>query len=387
VSADHRELSQKFEAHFHAAPAALVEAPGRVNLIGEHTDYSEGFVLPAAVPLTTVVLARKRQDNVLRTVAARIGETDAVDLSRLEASSAPRWTRYVRGVAAGLKRAGIELSGADLLVDGDLPMGSGLSSSASLEIGVALALAELAEARLDPLALARIAQRAEHEFAGVECGLMDQLAILFGKPGHLLLIDCRSLTVEPAALPAGVELLIFDTGTRRQLADSALNQRRAECARAVEALHALEPSVVSLRDANLELLTRHQTSLDRAALLRARHVVTENERVLATVSALRQACLEDAGAQMNASHASLCADYDVSGPELDQMVAAARATAGIYGARLTGAGFAGCVVALASSDRAEEAAAAVLAKYRERAGRAGSCHRCKPGAGARVIRD
>jgi galactokinase len=387
VSADHSELLQKFEAHFHAAPATLVEAPGRVNLIGEHTDYSEGFVLPGALPLTTLVAARRRQDNLLRAVAARIGENDTADLGQLEPIGAPRWSRYLRGVAAGLKRAGIDLRGADLLVDGDLPMGSGLSSSASLEIGVALALMELAETHLDPLVIARIAQRAEHEFVGVECGLMDQLAILFGKPEHLLLIDCRSLAVEPVALPAGAELLIFDTGTRRQLADSALNQRRAECARAVEALHALEPEVVSLRDVNLDLLTRHEAKLDRDAFRRARHVVTENGRVLATVSALRDGRLQEAGALMNASHASLCADYDVSGPELDLMVAAARETNGVHGARLTGAGFAGCAVALASSDRAEEAAAVVLAKYRERAGRAGTGHRCKPAIGARVLRD
>ncbi len=364
-------LTERFTAAFGAPPQLIVRSPGRVNLIGEHTDYNDGWVFPAALDMGTVIAARRREDGQLRTVAARLGEEDAAPLTDLRPREEPGWTRYIRGVAALLLADGQPLSGADLLIDGDLPLGSGLSSSASLELGVATALLGLAGVAIERTALARLGQRVENEIVGLQSGIMDQLAVAGGVAGHALLIDCRSYAVRPVALPASVRVLVLDSAAPRTLAGSAYNQRRAECESAVGKLQAARPEIRALRDVDAALLAAEGWRLDPVELRRARHVVSENQRVLDSVAALEAGDVARFGALMVASHRSLRDDYAVSGPELDALVAIALDTPGVLGARLTGAGFGGCAVALAAAADAEAAAAAITARYRAATGRDG----------------
>jgi len=385
-----QQIEHQYNACFDTAPTVIVHSPGRVNLIGEHTDYNEGYVLPAALDLGTLVAARARADGRLRAVALRLEERDEADLADLHPREGPVWTRYVRGVAALLLEAGRDLAGADLLIDGDLPLGGGLSSSASLELGIAVALSTLAGCAIDRRELALLAQRAEHQFAGVQCGIMDQLAVAFGQAGQALLIDCRSLKIEPVPIPDTVRIVVLDSGVPRTLAGSAYNRRRAQCEEAVRWLREVYPEVRALRDVTPEMLqvavgATHAPPLQGTLLRRARHVVSEDQRVLDSVAALRRGEVAQFGRLMVASHASLRDDYEVSGPELDALTEIAGATPGVLGARLTGAGFGGCAVALAEAERAEEAAASIAARYREAAGRDGQAYVCTPAEGVRVL--
>jgi galactokinase len=376
-------LTSQFTSHHGRPPVLIVRSPGRVNLIGEHTDYNDGFVLPAALDLATWVAAAPRSDGRLRTAAARLGESDDAPLDDLRPREGPPWTRYARGVAALLQAAGCALPGADLLIDGDLPLSGGLSSSASLELGVGLALAALAGFPIGRRELALLAQRAEHEFAGVRCGIMDQFAVALGEAGRLVLLDCRSLAVELVPFPDTVRILVLDSAVPRTLAGSAYNRRRAECDEAVRRLQERYPGVRALRDATLDMLAA--AGLDGAVFRRARHIVTENARVRDCVAALRGGDIARCGELMAASHASLRDDYEVSGPELDALVEIAAGTPGVYGARLTGAGFGGSCVALAAAARAEEAAAAIIDRYRRQTGRDGQAYVCIPAQGVHVV--
>lgn len=378
------QISDRFRRRFGREPQVIVRSPGRVNVIGEHTDYNAGWVFPAALEQGTWIAAAPRPDRALQTVARRMGAEDSADLGDLRPLEREGWARYVRGVAWLLSQQGCPLSGADLLIDGDLPLGSGLSSSASLELGVAVALATLAGCSWEPKALARLGQRVENEIVGVNSGIMDQLAVACGVAGHALLIDCRSYEVEPVVLPASVRLLVLDSAVPRTLAGSAYNQRRAECESAVRKLQAVAPEIQALRDVTPELLTESAGLLSPVELQRARHVVDENQRVLEGVAALRRGDVRRFGRLMIESHNSLRDDYAVSGPELDLLVEIALETPGVLGARLTGAGFGGCCVALAEAGRAEEAAQAIAERYRVASGREGSAFvsRLSDGVGA-----
>ena len=362
---------ERFAAAFGGPPELIVRSPGRVNLIGEHTDYNDGWVFPAALDMGTVIAARRRADGILHTLAPRMAGEDSAPLADLRPRQGPGWTRYVRGVAALLLADGHPLPGADLFIDGDLPLGSGLSSSASLELGVAVALLGLAGVELERTALARLGQRVENEIVGLQSGIMDQLAVACGVAGHALLIDCRSYAVRPVALPAGVRVLVLDSAVPRTLAGSAYNQRRAECESAVGKLRAARPDIRALRDVTPALLAAEAGRLTEVELRRARHVVSENQRVLDSVAALEAGDVAQFGALMVASHHSLRDDYEVSGPELDNLVELALATPGVLGARLTGAGFGGCAVALAAAPDAIAAAASIAARYRAATGRDG----------------
>lgn len=375
-------LEEIFRQHFGAPPEAVSFAPGRVNLIGEHTDYNEGWVLPAALDLGTLVAARRRPDGRLRAVALRLAASDDVALAELRPPSGPRWSRYIRGVAALLLEAGCTFPGADLLVDGDLPLEAGLSSSASLEVGVALALTALAGCSIERRALALLCRQAENEFAGVPCGVMDQMAVALGRAGHALLLDCRTLEIEPVPIPPEARLLILDSGVPRSLAASAYRKRRAECEEAVRLLQAAYPQIKALRDVTLEMLTEVK-NIPETLHRRARHVVGENRRVLESVAALRAGNLEAFGRLMDASHESLRDDFEVSGLELDLLVESARRQPGVLGARLTGAGFGGCAIALVHAEQAGPAAEAVLEEYRRKGGREGRAWVCMPADGAR----
>ena len=271
--------------------------------------------------------------------------------------------------------------GADLLIDGDLPLGSGLSSSASLELGVAAALMTLAGYPIDRTALARLGQRVENEIVGVQSGIMDQLAVACGVAGHALLIDCRTFVSEPVPLPPEVRLLVLDSAVPRTLAGSAYNQRRAECESALQKLQRVQPNLKALRDVSADLLAAEGWRLDPVEMRRARHVVTENGRVQDSVAALRAGDVARFGQLMIESHASLRDDYAVSGSELDTLVAAALETPGVLGARLTGAGFGGCAVALVRTAQAETAAERIAAQYQQASGRTGSVYICAPSDG------
>jgi galactokinase len=366
------EVRAAFHRVFGAPPDLVVRSPGRVNLLGEHTDYNDGFTLPIALDLGTDVAILRRPDGVLRTVARRMDATDIRPVDALRPTEGPEWARYVAGTAALLREDLGSLPGADLLIDGDLPIGAGLSSSASLELGVLVALLGLTGASVDRTELARLGQRVENEIIGVRSGIMDQLAIARGAAGAALLVDCRTLTTEAVPLPAGIGILVLDSAVPRTLAGSAYNTRRAECEAALRRLQDVAPRLRALRDVGPDLLAEHGSRLSGVELRRARHVVSENARVQAGATALRAGDVEAFGRLMTDSHASLRDDYSVSGPELDILVAVALDTPGVLGARLTGAGFGGCAVALVTADAAERAATTIPARYRRATGRPGT---------------
>jgi galactokinase len=385
VKPDAATVRAAFSAVYGHSATAVVRSPGRVNLIGEHTDYNEGFVFPAALDLGTTVAVRPRSDRQLNSYAARLGRADNASLDDLLSGEVAGWARYVRGTAALLLQSGVVLPGADLLIDGDLPMGSGLSSSASLELGVAQALLTLAGRTMSVTELAQLGRRVENEVIGLRSGIMDQLAVAGGVAGHALLIDCRSYAITPVAIPADLRVLVLDSAAPRTLAGSAYNQRRSECESALEKLCGLRPGMTALRDVDAALLEQGRPLLTDVEYRRARHVVSENQRVLDCVAALQAGDAERVGALMNASHDSLRSDYEVSGPELDLLVELARAQAGVYGARLTGAGFGGCVVALAQADAAEQAVQAIVTRYSFETGRSGHGYVTTPSAGVMLL--
>ena len=369
-----RTATAAFADRLGGAPAWAAYAPGRVNLIGDHTDYTGGFVLPMTIDRGTHAVVRPRTDSVVRVVAEGFGEATH-RLGKAVASDAPLWSRYVLGVArevASRPEAGAQ--GADLYVTGDMPVGAGLSSSASLTVSVALALAAAWGAALTETEAALLAQRVEHVDAGVQCGIMDQVAVRSGRAGHAVFLDCRSLDSEAVPVPLDeATVVIVNSGVGRSLAESAYNERRASVEGAAETLARLGVTgpdgtpVESLRDVTEADLDAHADALGED-LPRARHVVTENRRVTEAVAALRAGHLGEVGRLMFASHASLRDGYKVSGPELDLLVDAARG-AGALGARLTGAGFGGCTVNLVPLARLDDFTSSLPTVYRSQTGR------------------
>jgi galactokinase len=362
-----------------APPAGVWFAPGRVNVIGEHTDYNDGFVLPMALPYGTVVAGSRRDDRVLRLRSLRRSAPVEVGLDGLAPGAVSGWAAYVAGVAWAVEQSGLRLVGADLVLDGDVPLGAGLSSSASLECAVGIALADLAGLSLGRTELALLAQRAENDFVGMPCGVMDQMASMHGSADHVVFLDTRSLVVEPVRLDlpgAGLRLLVVDTRAPHRLVDSAYAQRRASCEQAARLL-----GVRALRDVD-DLDAALAALPDETLRRRVRHVVSEDERVLAVVRTLRDGGdPRGVGRYLTASHVSLRDDYGVTVPELDVAVEAALA-AGAHGARMTGGGFGGCVVALVEADRAQQVEAAVTAAFSERGFTAPAAFEALPSAGA-----
>jgi galactokinase len=384
---DRNDLRAAFVT-LHGEAPRLFRAPGRVNLIGEHTDYNEGFVLPMAIDRETVIAGRLRPDR--RIVARSLGldEVAEVDLDRPAPARRGLWIDYLEGVARVLERRGLRLAGADLLVDSDVPLASGLSSSAALEVAAALALVRLAGHDLDPVELARVGQEAEHEWVGAMVGIMDQLASALGRAGHALLVDCRTLEVRPIALSfeaRGVAVVVIDTRVRHDLAASEYNTRRRECERGVELLRPVLPAIGALRDVTIEQLARHEHLLPEPIRRRCRHVVTENARTLGAAEALARGDLATMGAAMAASHESLAHDYEVSSPELDALVELAGAVAGVIGTRMTGGGFGGCTVALVARSRVDALVAGVAPGYARRFGREPAFHVVEADWGAAEI--
>jgi len=358
-------------------PVIVSRAPGRVNLMGEHTDYNEGLVLPAAIDLDVSIAFRPRTDRRVELYSLAFGETRAFDLDDIKKARgrdgvSRTWIDYVAGTAWALARAGIELRGLQGVVESRLPPGAGLASSAALELASALALTDLERsATPEPLRLASLAQRAEEEFVGVRCGVMDQIAASLGRAGHALLIDCRTLSVVPVPLPQGISLVVCDSRVPRQLGESRYNERRAECEEGVRLLRERLPWVNSLRDVDPDTFEQWRPALPEVIAMRCEHVIRETARVQETVHALRRGDLQHVGVLFAESHASLRDRYQVSSPELDALVDVASGVRGVVGARLTGAGFGGCTVNLVRTGAVDEFREAVLGGYAERTGRTG----------------
>ncbi|MFQ3662396.1 MAG: galactokinase [Chloroflexaceae bacterium] len=382
---DVRQLHDAFAACFGAPPQFVVRAPGRVNLIGEHTDYNEGFVLPIAIDRATFVVARARMDRTVRVHSVQFNASDAFSLDQIERNPRQPWSNYVRGVAKGILARDLPLAGADLLIDSEVPPGAGLSSSAALEVAVAYALQVLN--RLDLLGeeLALLAQGAEQSFVGMQCGIMDQFMAALGRAGHALLLDCRDLSYRPIPVPPQARVVVCDSGVRHSLVGSEYNERRAACEEAVRLLRPRLPRIAALRDVAPAQLEANADLLPPAIFRRARHVVTEIERTLAAAAALEHGDLTRFGALMDASHASLRDDYQVSTPELDTLVEIARRLPGCYGSRLTGGGFGGSTVSLVAEESVERFAADLVVGYHERLGREAHVWICTPSEGARLV--
>jgi galactokinase len=359
-----RGTAAGFAARYRRSPAGVAVAPGRVNLIGDHTDYNEGFVLPMALGLGVAFAFAPREDDRMRVHSEAHGETREAGLADLRPPGGSTFFDYVAGVAWALADSGCTLRGLDALVAGNLPIGSGLSSSAAIELAAARAFAESAGLGWDPVAMAKLGQRAENTYVGLSCGLMDQYAVAAAHEGAALLLDCRSLEVRAVPLPPDAAVVVMDTGCRRGLAGSAYNERRASCDAAVRALAPLRPDVRALRDVDEALLEAGRDRMDATTYSRAAHVVAENLRPVAMAEALRSSDLATAGRLMDASHVSLRDLYAVSSAELDLMTDLARAHPACFGARLTGAGFGGCAVALVRSSEADDFARRVGDAYR-----------------------
>ncbi len=357
-----------FLARFGYEPL-LVRAPGRVNLIGEHTDYNGGFVLPAAVDKEMLFAVGLNGGPKIRLVAYDLNETFELASSADVSPSAVHWANYLLGVMAQVQQRGIVIQGFDCVFGGNVPLGSGMSSSAALECGLAFALNHLLGAGLDKMALAHAAQKAEHTYAGVLCGIMDQFASLFGRAGQVVRLDCRSLDYEYFPFDtAAARIVLCNSGVKHSLASSEYNTRRQECERGVAVLQQYFPAVQSLRDATLAQLETHRAELGDVVFRRCAYVVKENLRVEAACRHLEAGDLAAFGQEMYASHAGLRDDYEVSCAELDVLVEAAQAVPGVFGARMMGGGFGGCTVNLVAPARVEEFIASVSAAYKRKFG-------------------
>jgi galactokinase len=377
---DTESLAQTFNTHFNAKPDFIARAPGRVNLIGEHTDYNDGFVLPMAIDHAIWIAFRPRDDSTVRLFSSDFGTDSVFDLHSLTPGKG--WAEYAKGMAYELLQTGYNLRGFDAAIAGNVPRGAGLSSSAALELGIARAFAAVSDFEWDAPKMARLAQKAENEWVGVNCGIMDQMASAASREGHALFLDCRSLEIQHIPLPKRIAVVILDTSTRRGLVDSAYNERRVQCEEAARWF-----GVKALRDVDVSDLEKWEkgSGLSEVSFRRARHIVMENARVLEAVEAMQSGDANRLGELFNASHASLRNDFEVTNDALDIMVACAQEQDGCYGARMTGAGFGGCAVALVEEEKAGAFVNAVESTYRQRSGNEAGIYVCTASEGASLI--
>ncbi len=378
-TAPYRRVVAQFENSYGRPPSIVVAAPGRVNLIGEHTDYNEGYVLPVAVDRYILVAAGPRRDRKVSFRALNLGEEDAFWLDEIERGER-EWSNYGRGVALEMERAGHRLQGMEAVIWGGLPMKAGLGSSAALEVAIAYSFQLLSNLEIEPLQLALLCQRAENGFVGLQCGLMDQITSTLGEKDQALLIDCRSLDRQLIPVPPEVDIVVADTGKRRGLLDSQYNLRRQECREGARLL-----GVPSLRSVSPQELAKRRNDLPPTIYRRVRHVVNENQRTLEAAAALKGGDLEAFGRLMYDSHHSLRHDFEVSCPELDILVEAARKVPGVYGSRLTGAGFGGCTVSLVARVAVPEFKARVAKEYEKATAKKPQIYVCRPAQGVREV--
>jgi len=370
------QVAAGYASRFGAPPRHIVRAPGRVNLIGEHTDYNDGFVLPMAIDRATWIALGPRADRRVCLHSLDYGETASFDLEDLRKGE-KSWIEYPKGVAWALQSSGLSLRGWEGVAMCDVPMGAGLSSSAAFELATARAFAVASDFEWDAPRMALLCQKAENQWVGVNCGVMDQMISAVGKEGHAVLIDCRDRSTQSVALPAGAVVAVMDTATRRGLVDSAYNERRAQCEAAAGVF-----GVPALRDVKMTAFLAREENMDPVVRRRARHVISEIQRTLDAVEAMKSGDSAELGRLMNQSHDSLRDDFEVSSLELNAMVDAARRMPGCFGARMTGAGFGGCAVALVRSDVVEAFVEGVGASYKLATGLEPKIYICEAGNGA-----
>ncbi len=374
-------VTSEFKARYGEDPTFIIRAPGRVNIIGEHTDYNDGFVLPMAINRAVWIALRPRKDATVSVYSVNFESEGSFDLTDFEHTDAG-WIEYVKGVSWALLQDGYSLSGWEGVLAGDVPGGAGLSSSAALELAVARAFEAVAGETWDGTKLALAGQNAENNWVGANTGIMDQMISANGEAGHALFIDCRSLDTELVPLPNGTCIVVMDTSTRHSHVDGEYNERRAQCEAAAAAFN-----VKALRDVSVADFQAKAAILEPLTQQRARHVVTENERTLAAANAMKAGDVMALGQLMNASHVSMRDDFEISSTALDKMVEIAQAQPNCYGARMTGGGFAGCAVALVDIDAAEGFVAAVAPAYKEATGLEPALYVCDATDGARLIQD
>jgi galactokinase len=355
----------------------LFRAPGRVNLIGEHTDYTGGLVMPAAIHFSTWVAAGRREDRMIRAVSE--GFPGALEFPLDQTPNRQgNWTDYVAGVATTLEATRHRLRGANLLICGEVPVGSGLSSSAAIEVATALALLKNSDLFMEPMELALLCQRAENEFVGMRCGIMDQFISCFGRENHALMLDCRSLTYRAVRLPSGASLVICNTMVKHELASTEYNRRREDCEAAARIIG-------PLRDLTMEAFERRASDLPEPVRKRCRHVVSENARVFQAAASLEQGDIKAFGRYMDESHRSLRDDYEVSCRELDIMTELAGKLPGVYGSRMTGGGFGGCTISLVESSHVEDFVNQVASGYASQTGLTPDVRVCRAEEGAKEV--
>lgn len=362
-----RELSDQFQLRFRDLPR-IFRAPGRVNLIGEHTDYNDGFVMPAAVAFSTFIAIAPRHDRKLIVHSEQLSGNFEFDLDRLPERRTGGWCDYVLGVANVLRQRGNKLHGANLFVHGEVPIAAGLSSSAALEVASTLALMSLGDVQLPLPEVAELCRQAENSFVGARVGIMDQFVSCLGRAGHSLLLDCRSLEFQFVPIPAGIQLVVCNTMTRHDHATGAYNTRRHECEEAVHYFQKWNPAVRALRDVSPQLLAEHSRDLPATIAKRCAHVIRENQRTLDAALALTEGNLTRVGELLRDSHTSLRDLYEVSCRELDIMVEAAQGLPGFCGGRMTGGGFGGCTINLVRQEHAANFASQIAERYQQQTG-------------------
>jgi galactokinase len=377
-------IEQAFQQTFGSPPEIVVRAPGRVNLIGEHTDYNDGFVLPAAIDRAITYAGRRRADRRVRVHSDNYKATVEFDLDDIQKDRENTWSNFLRGVSKFLEADGHRLTGADIAFGGDVPREAGLSSSAAVEVGATAFWNKLLNLGLDPVYIVKLSRRTENEFVGVPCGIMDQFISALGRRDHALFLDCRDLTYRHVPLRAGVKIVVCNSGVKRALAQSEYEVRLKQCREAVKWIAATERVVNSLRDVQPSDIEAARGRMDNLLWRRAHHVVSENERTLEAVTVLQAGDLERFGELMNQSHESLRDDYEVSSKELDTLVELARQQPGVLGARMTGAGFGGCTVNLVRADAADSFAQVVGEGYEKALGLKGEIYVCQASDGALV---
>jgi len=374
-----RHITKEFERIFGSDPLAIVRSPGRVNLIGEHTDYNEGFVMPMAINRAIWIALRPRSDY--HVMLHSIDFNERIEFMVHDLRKGAGWAEYIKGVAWALLQSGFTLHGFEGVVAGDVPIGAGLSSSAAWELAAARAFSMSSNFNWDAQLMARLCQFAENQWVGVNCGIMDQMISAAGKVDHALLIDCRSLEMQAVPLPSDTVVIVLDTGTRRGLVDSAYNERRSQCEVAARFF-----GVKVLRDVTIDQFEAQADHLEPLIRKRARHVISENNRTLKAAEAMRQGDAVELGKLIKLSHQSLRDDFEVSNHELDFIVEYADRQPGCYGARMTGAGFGGCAVALVQADAADPFSRQVVSEYQNETGIAAQIYKCVATNGAEIVK-
>ncbi len=372
-----QDVLDTFHVQFQEAPTLLVRAPGRVNLIGEHTDYNDGFVMPLAIDRAIWIALRPRHDGIVRVTSLDFEAPITFSLENLTAHDDKTPSEYAKGIAWALQGEGYVLKGFEGVMKGDVPIGAGLSSSAAFELAIARAFCAVSGIDWEPKRMALLAQKTENQWIGVKTGIMDQMISATGIADHAILIDCRSLDLEPAPLPTEARVVVLDTGTRRGLLGTAYNERREQCETA-----AAHFGVAVLRDVDAETFEARSEELDEITRKRARHVITENMRTVAAKEAMHKGQIKRLGELMNASHVSLRDDFEVSSPALNAIVECAQSHPGCYGARMTGGGFGGCAVALVQIAHIEDFVEQVIACYIRRTNLQPNVYVCRATNGA-----